>query len=354
MRNRFDFNPEISIIVPVYKVERYLDRCVNSIMAQTFSDFELILVDDGSPDACPQMCDAWVKRDTRIKAIHKDNGGLSSARNEGLAVAVGKYICFVDSDDWLEIDAISYLHDLLLRYGADFTVGSFLRTVGVNRTAGGKEKYAVRDMQPIEESFTGKDFIKKLLKMGPGESMPYAWAKLYKRELFEGLRYPVGMTSEDWPVTFACAMKSDVVAMSGKVVYNYFINPDGITASRFGRHEFDMLKSADMVLAYACNLGADDEIRKWAALNRKRADFAVLADLMISDEFQKNEQEFAGEINALRKELSSNLPEFLSLRMPLYRKLIMLLMCYIWHPSTDIINLIYGHSRKILRGLVKK
>lgn len=87
--------PEISIIVPVYKVEKYLDRCVKSILAQTFTDFELILVDDGSPDNCPKMCDEWAKKDERIRVIHKENGGVSSARNAGLRVAVGKYIGFV-------------------------------------------------------------------------------------------------------------------------------------------------------------------------------------------------------------------------------------------------------------------
>ena len=101
--------PEISVIVPVYKVEPYLDRCVQSILRQTFRAFELILVDDGSPDGCPAMCDAWAKQDRRIRVLHKENGGLSSARNAGLAVATGRYISFVDSDDWIEPQMLEYL-----------------------------------------------------------------------------------------------------------------------------------------------------------------------------------------------------------------------------------------------------
>lgn len=346
--------PEISIIVPVYKVERYLDRCVRSILAQTFTRFELILVDDGSPDACPNMCDDWAKKDIRIKVIHKDNGGLSSARNAGLEAAFGRYICFVDSDDWLETDAIQYLRGLLLRTGTDFVVGAFRRTDGLDKKAKCGGEIAVHVVQPIEEVFTGKDFIRKLLRIEAGEPMPYAWGKFYKRELFEDLYYPVGSTSEDWPVTFACALKSNTLAISDKVVYNYYNNPDSLSNCSFGPMEFDMIKSADMILKYAHTMTSDDEIRKWAALHRKRASFAVLADLMIKDGFRKNEKEFAEEVIALRKELSDNLPELLGARMALYRKIIMLFMCYAWHPTADLINIVYNRYRERMKRLLKK
>ena len=104
------------MIVPVYKVEKYLDRCVESIVNQTYRDFELILVDDGSPDNCPAMCDEWAQKDERIRVVHKKNGGLSSARNAGMDVMQGEYVCFVDSDDWIELDTLEVLMDLLKRY----------------------------------------------------------------------------------------------------------------------------------------------------------------------------------------------------------------------------------------------
>ena len=109
-------NPKISVIVPVYRVEKYLDRCVESIVNQTFGDFELILVDDGSPDNCPAMCDAWAQKDDRIRVIHKKNGGLSSARNAGMAKMTGKYVCFIDSDDWVETNTFEVLLELLKKY----------------------------------------------------------------------------------------------------------------------------------------------------------------------------------------------------------------------------------------------
>lgn len=116
--------PEISIIVPVYRVEKYLDRCVNSILNQTFTDFELILVDDGSPDRCPFMCDEWGKKDHRIKVIHKKNGGLSSARNAGLEIYQGRYVFFVDSDDWIEKNALDILYNIAVSTKADIVVGN--------------------------------------------------------------------------------------------------------------------------------------------------------------------------------------------------------------------------------------
>jgi glycosyltransferase involved in cell wall biosynthesis len=116
--------PEISIIVPVYQVEKYLNECIDSILAQTFTDFELILVDDGSPDNCPALCDAAAKRDSRVRVIHKQNGGVSTARNAGLDAAQGNWIAFVDSDDTVEPEYLEKMHKAALETGADFAICS--------------------------------------------------------------------------------------------------------------------------------------------------------------------------------------------------------------------------------------
>ena len=116
--------PEISIIVPVYQVEKYLNECIDSILAQTFTDFELILVDDGSPDNCPALCDAAAKRDSRVRVIHKQNGGVSTARNAGLDAAQGNWIAFVDSDDTVEPEYLEKMHKAVLETGADFAICS--------------------------------------------------------------------------------------------------------------------------------------------------------------------------------------------------------------------------------------
>ena len=117
----------ISIIVPVYKVEKYLDRCIESVLAQTYTDFELILVDDGSPDNCPAMCDAWAEKDSRIRVIHKPNGGLSSARNAGLDIMKGEYVTFIDSDDTVLPNYLERLLTALTVNSADVSVCSLKR-----------------------------------------------------------------------------------------------------------------------------------------------------------------------------------------------------------------------------------
>ena len=118
--------PQISVIVPVYKVEKYIHKCVDSILAQTFTDFELWLVDDGSPDHCGAICDEYAQIDTRVKVIHKKNGGLSDARNAALDVMNGKYIFFVDSDDWISEDALEIMYSALERTGAKVATGNIV------------------------------------------------------------------------------------------------------------------------------------------------------------------------------------------------------------------------------------
>ena len=113
----------ISIVVPVYKVEKYLDKCVQSILAQTYKDFELILVDDGSPDNCPQMCDEYAKKNKKIRVVHKNNGGLSDARNAGTTIASGEFVTYVDSDDYVSKDYLAILNDLRIKHEADISVG---------------------------------------------------------------------------------------------------------------------------------------------------------------------------------------------------------------------------------------
>ena len=119
-------NPLISVIVPIYNVEKYLARCVDSIVNQTYKNLEIILVDDGSPDRCPQMCDDYAEKDSRIKVVHKKNGGLSDARNAGMAVATGEYISFIDSDDWIETSMFELLINNIFQYDCEISCGGII------------------------------------------------------------------------------------------------------------------------------------------------------------------------------------------------------------------------------------
>lgn len=210
--------PEISIIVPVYKVEEYLAECVNSILTQSFKDFELLLIDDGSPDRCPQMCDEFCINDSRVITYHKKNGGLSSARNLGLDHAKGRYIMFVDSDDLLAEDALKYLHDEITMTNADVVLGKVIRFItgtGVSRP------YTHLDTR---KEMSGKEALEMLLKGTPLNIS--VCGGLYKRKDWDELRMPVGYICEDWYVTPSIYLKADKVVFIPQLFYLYRDNQE--------------------------------------------------------------------------------------------------------------------------------
>jgi len=194
MEKNVEINREkISVIVPVYKVEKYLNRCVESICKQSYSNLEILLVDDGSPDSCPQMCDEYAKADSRIIVIHKENGGLSSARNAALEVATGDYVICVDSDDYIHPRAVEKLYQACVMYQADIAMGLHFVEKG--------EKLLIEDPVVDEvEIYSAVEALQVLL--ADKKMRNYAWNKLYKRELFEEVRYPEGRNYEDSPITF--------------------------------------------------------------------------------------------------------------------------------------------------------
>lgn len=180
----------ISVIVPIYKVQDYLEECVASIAGQTYPNIEIILVDDGSPDECPQMCDAWAKKDCRIKVVHKKNGGLSSARNAGLDVANGEYICFVDSDDFICKDALQNLYN---RIKEDASVG--ITSGLIYRYQDGKAS-CFRDgwLRSEERVISADDFLIATMSQ---KSSYTVWNKLYRRSLIGDTRFREGRNNED-------------------------------------------------------------------------------------------------------------------------------------------------------------
>ncbi len=183
----------ISVIIPVYKVEDYLDRCVNSVVSQTYKDLEIILVDDGSPDRCPEICDEWAKKDERIKVVHKKNGGLSDARNTGLENSNGDYISFLDSDDYIHPNAYEILLATIKEQDADI-VGCELLNVDVNGKIINSKWTGYSNVHNFNEVYNGKEFLAKILE---DQVVPYAWNKLYKRQVIENQRFTVGALAED-------------------------------------------------------------------------------------------------------------------------------------------------------------
>ena len=214
-------NPKISVIVPVYRVEKYLDRCVESIVNQTFGDFELILVDDGSPDNCPAMCDAWAKKDDRIQVIHKKNGGLSSARNAGMAKMTGKYVCFIDSDDWVETNTFEVLLELLKKYPQ-------VQIAACNAQI---ERGTQGSVQQEEEEIWLYDQNKMLdffFRIHGEASNTAVWNKMIKTEILCGFTF-VDTLNEDVEASYEFYTRATGMVETNQKLYHYFMNDTGIT-----------------------------------------------------------------------------------------------------------------------------
>ena len=239
---------EISVIVPVYKVEKYLSRCVESILAQTFQDYELILVDDGSPDRCGQMCDSYADKDSRIRVIHRENGGLSAARNTGIEHVLSgsgtHWLTFIDSDDWIHPRYLEILYQTVLRYQVAVSVIGHLRKKEngdvslqhdseTSTRAEGDEGQA----EPAVEICTPQE----LLLRHPWD-YNYAWGKLYARDLFRTLRYPEGKTFEDTFTTYRALAEGGRIAWIDQALYYYFYNPQGISAGQWAPSELAVLE----------------------------------------------------------------------------------------------------------------
>lgn len=222
---------KLSIIVPVYRVEDLLDRCLESIVGQTFSDFEVIVVDDGSPDGSPQKCDEWARRDDRLRVIHKTNGGLSDARNRGIEAARGEFITFVDSDDFLDAD--TYRQVMPLADDADIVEYSFYRFYG-----SGKQQRVVLRQQAFSD-------MRHYWLASNGYEHCYAWNKVFRRRLFDDVRFPVGRVFEDVAVMPLLLRRARSIVTTTAGLYYYCTNDKGITATATGR-ELRMLLEAHL------------------------------------------------------------------------------------------------------------
>ena len=218
----------VTIIVPVYKTKEFLNKCIDSIVHQTYKDLQIILVDDGSPDECGAICDDWAKRDKRVYVIHKENGGLSDARNAGVACAEGTYITFIDSDDWIEEDYVSYLMEGILNYDAQVSVCNLFTVRDGRADPWRKPDNRYRVM-------TSVDAVKDMMY---GHSFDTsACAKMYHRSCFDSIRFPVGRLYEEVATTYRLLLSQKRVAVGMRPLYNYVKHSNSIVTSRFSPSE---------------------------------------------------------------------------------------------------------------------
>ena len=304
--------PKISVIVPVYNVENYLRRCLESLVNQTYINLEIIIVNDGSQDNSLAIAESFALKDKRIRIISQKNAGLSAARNTALQHITGDYVAFLDSDDWLEQDAYAYMLRVLSEQDADICVGAIRRTV--------KETPLPPNRDPKENVLTQEAYAKKYFKISSQTIEYYVWNKLYKRHVVEGVQFPVGLYAEDVPATFSYILKAQKIVVTDKIVYNYFINSQGLTAA-FSAKKFDILQVWDMVVEAAGRSGNAD-YADWAELNRQRADLALLTELSLSPQFDSLKHEFKQEIALLSQRLKAHKENLLAAPLPVSRKLL--------------------------------
>ncbi len=226
----------ISIIIPIYKVEKYLDRCIKSVVNQTYKNLEIILVDDGSPDSCPNICDKWKIKDNRIIVIHKENGGLSDARNAGLEIATGKYIGFVDSDDFIFEYFVEVLYRNLVNTHSDIIQCSYL-TVDDNYLE--KEKLISANINI--KTFDTKNALKLLIE---GKMLnQVVWNKLYKKELFQEIHFEYDKLNEDDFFTYQVFAKCNKITYIDLPLYYYQIRNESIMKKRYSIKRLDGLEA---------------------------------------------------------------------------------------------------------------
>lgn len=228
----------ISVIIPVYNVEKYIEECVESIINQTYKNMEIILVDDGSTDNSGKICDEYIEKDERIKVIHKKNGGLSSARNEGIKIANGKYLTFIDSDDYITSDMIEELYLSLTKTNSDISI---CKTTT-------KENKLNHETNNDILIFDSHDAIKEILLDRLFTTS--ATSKLYKKDLFDNIEYPIGMIYEDYATTYKLFHLADKISYIPSYKYYYRYNNEGITKSKFTNKQLDYFKVSKELISF--------------------------------------------------------------------------------------------------------
>ena len=285
--------PLISVIVPVYRVEKYLERCVKSILSQTYKNLEVILVDDGSPDQCPAICDACAEKDARVKVIHQENKGLSGARNAGIDAASGEYLAFVDSDDYVSPHFIEELYQLLQDTGCAIGQCRFSYMKGDGLVEEGDSAFCI---------YRGESLMEQLY--GPEEKATcfvVAWNKLYRAELFKetGIRYPEGRIHEDEATTYRLFHEAKKLAFLDRALYGYYTENGGSITSVFSAKRLQWLTAHEERIAFFKKNGYEKLLP---------AAYRKLCDACITFYFRCTEQ--VKDAEELKKELRKRLETY--------------------------------------------
>lgn len=254
--------PLISVIVPAYNVEKFIGKCIDSILRQSFKDFEVLLIDDGAKDSTPEICDACAKKDSRIKVYHKENGGLSDARNYGIDRMQGKYVTFIDSDDYVDSGYFEYLYGLI-------TEEEDIQIAICGKKSVREDENASPDPETFHEIITGERAVQKMLcGHGSGHS---AWGKLYSANLWKTVRYPKGKIYEDYATTYRVMALVDKAAWGNAAMYFYVQHIESIMHQKCSRRSLSLVDIADEETEFI--------VKKWPALKQEALARKVTSEL---------------------------------------------------------------------------
>lgn len=264
----------ISVIIPIYKVEKYLRKCIDSVMAQAYKNIEIILVDDGSPDGCGLICDEYAQKDSRIKVIHKENGGLSDARNAGLDIASGEYVMFVDSDDYISEKMCDKLYWALTENNADVSVCNFLHVDEDGREIAEMNN----DMLIEDEVLSGREILEN--RLINNWHWVISWNKLYKRTLFDNVRFKVGKQHEDEFIIHEILSQCERVAGVSDAMYYYVQRGDSIMGKGFTVKKLDAAEAffnrAELFISLGFSAEATYSVILFAVVEKMYVSFKYL------------------------------------------------------------------------------
>lgn len=285
----------ISVIVPVYNAEKYLVRCVDSILNQTYRNLEVILVDDGATDSSGSICDEYVARDARVRVVHKGNGGLSSARNAGIDIASGAYLEFVDSDDWLEPDAVESMLQEALTHQVELVLGG---RWDVSAATGEKKKGLCPQSREI---ISGEEMVRRIFRWENCDSS--ACDKLFHKRLFREIRFPHGKVVEDVPVMYKIVLDAGRIALLNKPIYNYYHRSGSISYTTVSERNFHFSEHTAEIYPYI--LKNYPQLKQEARYLRVRSlVYSVQSvDLASREDYQKFSLRCREERRALRKHI---------------------------------------------------
>ena len=289
----------ISVVVPVYKVEPYLQACVRSILSQTYENMEILLVDDGSPDNCPAICDRFAEEDARVRVFHKPNGGLSDARNYALDRMTGEYVTFIDSDDFIAPDYLARLYRLLKENDADISVCG-VQNIPESELAGFAGFRDDTEQKPSDAQtcvYTAEEALRAMLYQVPFDNS--AWGKLYRKELFAHLRFPVGYWYEDFAVMPQIFLQAKRVCFHPYRGYGYLLRKEGIVRRSFSEKKMQLIDLADKLEGIVLS----DYPRLQPAVNSRivRANMHIYSQIPLEAQYKPFRDRIAANIRSRRK-----------------------------------------------------